>query len=339
MRRMKLIDRYVYAVTQHFQKDLKDDISKELRANIEDMLPEDYSENDVYQVLEKLGNPRKLANEYNPNKRYLIGPLMYEQYLSVLKLVVGICVTVFVCLAIFGWAIEPPVEGFEYSNLSVLFGDLISAAFEGGLQSALWVTLVFVILERSGIDTGTVPFSKKEWTPKDLPAVTISSKKKISRGETIFSICCTVLFASFIFVKPQLIAVYFTEDNGTFSRTPLFDVERLKAYLILLFILVIVQLGISIWKYITKSWNLPLAVVNSIYNVATCIIVIVMLKDKVLINLDFFYKILEHTDASSTMIAAWIDRSKWVFIAIFVAISAWDIISGIVKSLSQTGEE
>ena len=336
---MKLIDRYVYAVTQHFQKDLRDDISKELRANIEDMLPEDYSEKDVYQVLEKLGNPRKLSNEYNPNKRYIIGPLMYEQYLSVLKLVVGICVTVFVCLAIFGWVIEPPVEGFEYSNLSILFGDLISAVFEAAFQSAFWVTIVFVILERSGVDTGTVPFSKKEWTPKDLPAIPISNKNKISRGETIFSICCTVLFASFVFVKPQFIAVYFTEGDGTFTRTPLFDVERLKAYLIILFILVIIQLGISIWKYIAKRWNLPLAVVNVIYNAATCIIVIVMLNDQALINLDFFYKILEHTDASSTIITAWADRSKWVFIAFFVVISVWDSFSGIVKSLSQTGEE
>ncbi len=336
---MKLIDRYVYAVTQHFQKDLRDEISKELRANIEDMLPEDYSEEEVYQVLEKLGNPRKLANEYNPNKRYLIGPLMYEQYLSVLKLVVGICITVFVCLAILGWAIEPPVEGFQYSNLSVLFGDLISAAFEGALQSALWVTLVFVILERSGVDTGMAPFSKKEWSPKDLPAVTISNKKKISRGETIVSICFTVFFASFIFVKPQLIAGYFTEDNGTYSRIPLFDIDRLKAYLTILFILVIVQLLISIWKYITRSWNLPLAVVNLIYNAAACIVVIVMMNDQVLINREFFHKILEQANAASTTIATWGNQSRWVFIAVFVVISIWDSFSGIRKSLSQSVEE
>lgn len=336
---MKLIDRYVYAVTQHFQKDLRDDISKELRANIEDMLPEEYSEDDVYQVLEKLGNPKKLANEYNPNKRYLIGPMMYEQYLSVLKLVVGICVTVFVCLGILGWAIDPPVEEFQYSNLSVLISDLISAVFEGALQSAFWVTIVFVIIERSGVNTGTVPFSKKDWTPKDLPSIPISNKKRISRSETIFSICFTVLFASFIFVKPQLIAGYFTEENGTYSRIPLFDVERLKAYLIILFILVIISLGISIWKYITKSWNLPLAVANSIYNAATCILVIVMLNDHVLFNLDFFNKIIRNIDADSTLYSAWVDRSKWIFIVIFVVISVWDSFSGIRKSLSHTGEE
>lgn len=334
---MKLIDRYVYAVTQHFQKDLRDEISKELRANIEDMLPEDYSENDIYQVLEELGNPRKLANEYNPNKRYIIGPLMYEQYLSVLKLVVGICVTVFVCLAIFGWAIEPPAD--EFNSFSILFGNLISAGFEGALQSAFWVTIVFVILERSGVDTGVAPYSKKEWTPKDLPAIPIGNRKKISRGETIFSICGTVLFASFIFVKPQLIAVYFTEENGVISSTPLFDVDRLKAYMIILFATVIIQLGISIWKYIAGNWNLPLAIVNAIYNAVSCIIVIVMLNDQVLINLDFFHKIVEQTNASSTIISAWADRSKWVFIVIFVIISVWDSFSGIRKGLSHTVEE
>lgn len=38
MKTMNLIDRYVYAVTERLPEDIRDDVSRELRANIEDML-------------------------------------------------------------------------------------------------------------------------------------------------------------------------------------------------------------------------------------------------------------------------------------------------------------
>lgn len=333
---MNLIDRYVYAVTKHFQKDTREDVGKELRANIEDMLPENYTDKDVYQVLEELGSPRKLANEYNPQKRYLIGPGYYDDYLSILKLVIGICVTVFVGIAILGFAFEPPVDGYTYNNLLMVFVDLISAVFEGAIQGALWVTLVFVILERLGVESGQVLFSYKQWTPDDLPEFPVDYKKKISRSETVFSMFCTLLFTALIYVKPQLIALYAKDDNGVLNPTPLFDVDRLQSYLAIFFMFLIVQFGIFIWKYITGSWNLPLAIVNAIYNVAFCILIIVMLSDHALLNTEFFSKIAEYTNGTPLEISAWMDTSKTVFGVVLIVINIWDSISSIIKSLSRT---
>lgn len=333
---MKLIDRYVYAVTEHFQKDIKEDIGKELRTNIEDMLPENYTEKDVYQVLEKLGSPFKLANEYNPSKKYLIGPGYYDNYLSVLKLVIGICTSVLVGIAILGWVIEPPVDGYTYSNLIILFSNLIAAAFDGAIQGALWVTLVFVILERTGVETGQVLFSNKKWTPDDLPEYPVNDKKKISRGETVFSMFCTVLFTSLLYIKPQLIALYTKDDNGVLSATPFFNIDRLQKYMVIFFVLVIIQLAIFVWKYITGSWNLPLAIANTIYNVAFSILIIVMLSDQALLNTEFFSKVVEITNGTSQGVSTWMDFSKWIFVAVFVVISCLESISGIAKSLSRT---
>lgn len=333
---MKLIDRYVYAVTEHFQKDIKEDIGKELRTNIEDMLPENYTEKDVYQVLEELGSPFKLANEYNPSKKYLIGPGYYDNYLSVLKLVIGICTSVLVGIAILGWVIEPPVDGYTYSNLIILFSNLIAAAFDGAIQGALWVTLVFVILERTGVETGQVLFSNKKWTPDDLPEYPVNDKKKISRGETVFSMFCTVLFTSLLYIKPQLIALYTKDDNGVLSATPFFNIDRLQKYMVIFFVLVIIQLAIFVWKYITGSWNLPLAIANTIYNVAFSILIIVMLSDQALLNTEFFSKVVEITNGTSQGVSTWMDFSKWIFVAVFVVISCLESISGIAKSLSRT---
>jgi hypothetical protein len=333
---MKLIDRYVYAVTEHLQKDIREDVGKELRTNIEDMLPENYTEKDVYQVLEELGSPWKLANEYNPSKKYLIGPGYYDNYLSVLKLVIGICTSVLVGIAMLSWAIEPPVDGYTYSNLLILFTKLIATAFEGAIQGALWVTLVFVILERTGVETGQVPFSNKKWTPDDLPEYPINDKKKISRGETVFSMLCTILFISLIYIKPQLISLYTKDDNGVLNATPFFNIDRLQKYMMIFFVFLIIQLAIFVWKYITGSWNLSLAIVNAIYNVAFSILIIVLLSDQAILNTEFFSKILESTNGSSIAISTWMDISKWIFVAVFVVISCLDSISGIVKSLSRT---
>ena len=38
------------------------------------MLPDEYGENEVKNVLEKLGNPAILANQYQDRPMYLIGP-------------------------------------------------------------------------------------------------------------------------------------------------------------------------------------------------------------------------------------------------------------------------
>lgn len=333
---MNLIDRYVYAVTKHFQKDTREDVGKELRANIEDMLPENYTEKDVYQVLEELGSPRKLANEYNPQKRYLIGPAYYDDYLSILKLVVGICVSVLVGISIIGFAIEPPADGYTNSNLIILITDLISAVFDGAIQGALWVTIIFVILERSGAESGQIPFSSKLWTPDDLPEYPVNDKKKISRGETMFSMVLTVLFTAVIYIKPQLIALYIKDDNGVLNATPMFNVEGLQSYLPIFFGFLIIQFAIFIWKYITGSWNLPLAIVNTIYNVAFCVLIIVMLSDHALLNTEYFSKIAEYTNGTPLEISAWMDTSKMVFGVVLIVINIWDSVSSIIKSLSRT---
>lgn len=232
---MNLIDRYVYAVTQHFHKDTREDVGKELRANIEDMLPENYTDKDVYQV-----------------------------------------------------------------------------------------------------ESGQAPFSNKQWSPDDLPEYPVNDKKKISRGETVFSMFCSLLFTVLICVNPQLVALYTKDDNGVWNTTPFFDVEGLQPYIAIIIVFLIIQFGLFIWKYISGSWNVPLAIVNVIYNVACCIIMIVMISDQALFNTEFFNKIVEYINEPSMRISTFFDISKWIFVAVFVVSSVWDSVSAIIKSLYRT---
>ncbi|WP_419836428.1 HAAS signaling domain-containing protein, partial [Bacillus toyonensis] len=58
---MSLIDMYVQEVAKRLPDKNREDITLELRSTIEDMLPDDYNEDDVKSVLEKLGSPVSLA--------------------------------------------------------------------------------------------------------------------------------------------------------------------------------------------------------------------------------------------------------------------------------------
>lgn len=328
---MKLIEQYVYTVMEHLPLALRDDIGKELRTNIEDMLPENYSEEDVYQVLMKLGSPWKLASEYNTQKRYLIGPGYYEKYISMLKMVIGICVSVFIGISLLVWIIEFTGGGDYIDHITKLISSVISSGVNGALQATFWVTIVFVILERTGMEPGYIPIFNKEWTPDHLPEIPVNDKLKISRGETVFSMFFTILFTALIFFQPQLIAFYSVQGKEPLTSTPLFDLDRLKFYLPIILILTVIQLVLSVWKYIARSWNLPLIIMNAIYNMVICILVIVWMSDPSLFNSVFTDAIANAVKTSPLTISTWLTISKRIFVVVFISICLWDSIINFLR--------
>lgn len=326
---MKLIDRYVYAVTQRLPENSREDVSKELRANIYDMLPENPSENDVRKVLEELGNPIKLADEYNTTKRYLIGPSLYDNYISILKLVLGIVISVFVSINLLNELFTQSADVGLFEMAIDILVSTILAVIEGITQTFLWVTLTFIILEKTGVNGSDIPFANKNWTPDDLPEIPASTTGKISRVETIFSMFFTILFTSLLYSAPKLIGIY-TKVGGELTLVePLFNTQRLQSYITLIIVFAIVQLIISIYKFVTRYWNSPLAVVNSIYNIASCILVYFIVNDPSLFNQGFISYIANLTGASVSQLSSiWLLINTRIFIAVFVIIAIWDSING-----------
>jgi len=322
---MNLIDRYVHSVADYLPTDIRFDVLEELRTNIEDMLPENYTEKDVYNVLEELGSPLELANEYNPKKRYLIGPGYFDNYLAILKMVVGICIAVSVGIPIIAFIVNPPEMGL-IDKVVKLFTSVIGVALSGAVHGAFWVTLTFVILERSGIQAGHLPLYNEKWTPDLLPEIPINDHMKISRVETIFSMIFTIIFTALLYLHPQLIAIYIKGENGFMDTTPLFNVDRLRVYMILIFALAVFQLCIFVWKYITESWNMTLIIFNAINNILMCILVLVMIRDSALINTEFVPTIADLTNGSIKTVAIWFDKGKRIFAGFFIATCAWDSI-------------
>jgi hypothetical protein len=327
---MELIDRYLYAVTSRLPENIREDVEKELKANIEDMLPENPSKADVSTVLKKLGNPVKLADEYRQVKRYLIGPGLYDNYLTLLKLVISITSLIFVLIALIEGIIG--VQNGDIFGLGVrTITKIITAALEGSIQGALWVTLIFAILEKSGINEGAPIFGKRDWSPEDLPLIPKGSKKKISRSETTFSMILLVCFISILYFQPQFISIYTKDQTGITTTTPLFVNERLGSYIIIIILLTFTQFGILIYKFITAMWSIPLAIINTIHNILSALLICIMAADASLINPEFILKLSNLTKLSLIQINEGIFRGTSIFVIVFIGISLWDSIQTFIK--------
>ena len=191
-----LVERYVYDVARRLPEKDREDVKKELRANIYDMLPEGASGDAVQKVLYELGSPASLAEKYRTRPRYLISPAYFDEYVSVLKWVLPL---VGVLVMLIGFAIG----GFEAAKsgatnavfvIGGIFSKGVSMGVAAAFQALLWTTIGFVIAEHSGEKKPKV--GEYGWRIEDLPEVQ-NPKAGIPLSEGIVELVLSVVFSIF----------------------------------------------------------------------------------------------------------------------------------------------
>lgn len=329
---MEMIDRYVYAVTKQLPDNTRKDVERELRSNIEDMLPEHFTEKDVIAVLEKLGNPIKLAEEYGGTKRYLIGPGTYNSYISVLKLVVKIVVSVLLSITALEGIFQHPPNASLVGSIVNIFIKMLGAAMEGGIQAAIWVTVVFVIIDRVDLDKNQLPFSKEKWSPEDLPPVPLKSTKQISKGEVVITMFGAIFLALVLALTPDLIGWYEHQKDTLVMSAPLFDQAVLKNYVPYILLLMFTELLIAVLKFIYGKWNVLLAIFNGVYHALFCIFILVMFNHSELFNDGFKIKLQTFLNLTPSEFASTWLWMIWTVTVTIIVVSIIDTIMGFVKS-------
>ncbi|MGL5352105.1 MAG: hypothetical protein ACRDA5_02120, partial [Clostridium sp.] len=159
---MQIIERYVYAVVSKLPEKSKSEVSKEVKSLIYDMM-ESYDDNlteedKAIKVIDELGNPEVLSNNYRGKERYLIGPKYFNKYVFVLKIVL---LTVFLCVSVIS------LLGMFTTDQSILenITKYIAVVFDSLLQGAVWVTIIFSIFEYKNINLD----NELKWSINDLP--------------------------------------------------------------------------------------------------------------------------------------------------------------------------
>ncbi|WP_312652664.1 HAAS signaling domain-containing protein [Proteiniclasticum sp.] len=256
---MNHIDKYVYGVVKYLPEKEREEIAKELRANIEDMLEGDHSEENIVHVLEEMGSPYDLAVSYMGKDNYIIGPRVYHAYIEVMKVIMVVALV----LGIIVFAIDLATQGEEINSLgnviSVIAGGF-GTIFSVLLGFAFWVTLFFIIIERTdSIDEIRSSIDKpfKVSSLKDIPAV---SRKKISKVEMIITLVFTI-FSIYIFLfRNDLIAIYRSGQEPVRA----FNADAVSRYMFIILLAGAFSIFVSTLKLIYGRWNELLGILSSV---------------------------------------------------------------------------
>ncbi|MCL6570053.1 MAG: hypothetical protein K6T88_00020 [Bacillus sp. (in: Bacteria)] len=331
---MNLIDQYVNTVTTYLPEKDREIAEKQLCEKIDMRLPVNPTDADIQNVLEQLGNPGLLANEYRQDKQYLIGPDLYYSYLSVLKVVIPVIAILSAVGSMLAAIWQTPIDNGIVEFQMDLFATIFSSIFEGAAQAFLWVTLIYFILQKRGVKAKSIPIFKQKWSVTDLSKLPPSSKAKIPRMESAIALFFSVFFTSLLYFRPEIFGLYTASRGSLILEESFFVLEQLQSYMVLIIVLAVVQLGILIYKFITKQWTLPLAIVNTAYNAAICVLVSVMVADHSLFNLAFFTNLFDLLNISGSQLT-----SIWwglkVFSVFFIIGCSIDSVVGFIKCKRQ----
>lgn len=334
---MDLVNRYVYAVTKRFGQKQREEIERELRANIEEMLElkeEHLSyEERVTQVLNELGNPEVLAAAYIDTPRYIIGPQYYDLYMLVLKIVCG---------AVFGGiSIALFVESAFVTDASVshIASNYFNAVFSALLQAFAWTTLGFMIAERKGSGNKSGAVASSQWDLSKLPAVP-EKKEIIAISEPIAAIIFTTIFytifIALMYSAPQLFGVFMHTDKMNVV-IPVFDIDVLKGYRLVIIGVFILSIFSEMLKLYYRRWTLQHAIFHAVLGFVSTVLVILILSNVGIWNPEFASDINSQLKLNFDFTDMWSRIRNWIVVAV-IFFGGLDVVLTLVKGFRYRGK-
>jgi len=194
---MELLDRYLQAVEFWLPKRQRQDIiaelSEDLRSQIEEKeteLGRKLNDAEVEEILNRCGAPMTVASRYRP-QQFLIGPTLFPIYRFVLGVLLIGCIVPRFLLWLGFLLLDPADRGYLHmDNLGTTV-----------LYFAFFTTLVFAIMERSG-----VKLEINTWNPRKLPPVRDPNRipRSAPLAEIAIAIIFNVWFVTALWPRPSL---------------------------------------------------------------------------------------------------------------------------------------
>ena len=338
MKALKLINLYVQEVTRRLPEKMREDIAMELHSTIEDMLPESFMEEDVQHALGKLGNPASLAAGYRDRPMHLIGPKFYDTYITTLKMVLSISSIVILVLFFIDKIGTIQVNEISFLiNGSILLGEAVWVLLGTGIQVFFWVTIVFVILDRtiSSSIQEPITLSGKTWKPSDLENITyIPPKKEITKGEVLVGLSWTIIWALLYFNATHLIGVYESQENqiGMQFKLPIFNQEALISYWPIVVLFIILEILMTIYKARIRQWTTKLALSNTIINLAGIAFFMIIASNPNLVNPEVSTYLTTILETSPHTMETAIQWFMWMIVLTVIVTSLLDAFMGFRKA-------
>jgi hypothetical protein len=323
----KYVERYIYDVTRRLPKEMQEDVKQELNAHIYDMLDDNPSDDDISEVLHKLGSPRVIANNYKEDKRYVISPLYYDDYIRVLKLVAIITLTISLVISSIE-AILQVNEATVFQTIFIIFGNITNDLFSTFVTVFFIVTIIFWAIDR--YQGKNEPC---EWKIKDLPDLPDVKSSKISRTASLVGLIFHTIFSViFIVILLRYIDVIGWYENEVIIAR-IFDKNITDQFIAFFIVSAIIGFIVQLLKIYYKKWNIQLAAAYTASTILSAVIGLVFINQSGLITTEFLSKLADTMEVSVIYISDGI-KTGVIWITVLVSIAAVaDIISTWFKTL------
>ncbi|GGD91477.1 HAAS signaling domain-containing protein [Paenibacillus nasutitermitis] len=326
---MEVIDRYIYAVTQRLPKQQREDIKQELQSLIEDMLEEripdgPIAKEDVERVLLELGHPNELAAKYRGYERYLIGPMLFDAYLTILKIVMASIAIGLTAV----WAIETFVS---HSGILDPIANYLTSLVSAAAQGFVWVTVIFAWIERrQRLNVAGNDSRNKAWKPSDLPPIP-DAKTQIKRSGPISSIFFTIVVLVICLYSTDLLGVWRLHD-GTLTVVSFLNNDVFRHYWPLLWMVAAFSILREIVRIIVQQRSGKLLVFHIVVTLIITVLMCTLFADNALLNPDFIQDLIALSHLSpegkdfDTLVSLWPKVNEWLVNATIV-LALLDIIT------------
>lgn len=250
------IERYVYDVTHRLPEKDREEVSKELKSNLYDMLSDHADENEIKAVLYELGSPASLAEKYRQKPRYLISPFIYDDYVRALKWILPLVGVVVLAVGMIWGA----VDAIQYSVID--WPDVIKRSISKGISlgiaavfhALVWTTIGFAIAERTRVQADKN--NGQEWKIEDLPAIPPDDKGKIPLSDSIPELVLTLVFSvAGILLCTGLLPFVFIIQTGDTQVRSLFSPEFLAGSIPAIVVMALFGICQCISKIKDRQWT------------------------------------------------------------------------------------
>lgn len=314
-----LTERYISAVTRSLPVSARADVRTELEASLADAIDARIEQGAGREEAEReeltdLGDPGALAAGYAERPLHLIGPRYYLTWLRLLKLLLWI---VPVCA---GFAVALGLATSD-APIGEVAGQSAATVLSVAVHVCFWVTLVFVVLERSGSATGMT------WTVDMLPE---SPEREGSKADLIASVVFLLLAAGA--VAWDYFRGFFPTGGDPIS---ILHPSLWPWGVVGLFVLMGAEGAVAFFVYGRGGWTRTLAVVNSSLALLFISGFLTLLGNGALVNPEFLAFVTEAGGAGLAEGNAAAAEQGGVFrilavlaAAGIIAVSVWDAFDG-----------
>lgn len=271
---MELVKRYIAAVQRELPETKRDEIGRELNANIMDQLDAlaeqqgELSDTDVAAVLKQMGHPRAVAQQFVPPQP-LISPGYMSLYKNTLFMVLGI---------LFLLQMVDSTSAWLSSQMSFLLymKSLASGFMQDVLLGFTSITLAFWLMSR--FEPRQSSQCEQSWQPEQLPKAG-PHWQHISLQD-IFTDLATYVFLLIVIWYP----LWLSPEQLANSRFLLTD----TAHQILKWASPLVLLGIanSVWQLRQRFWTRSMLLANILLNAGFVLVILLLAASSPLVNMD-----------------------------------------------------